>query len=290
MLAAILAAATLNFSTADADLAWSVAADLVEHHTPRDAGTTRGRAAAVFLCDSAKKAGADARVDFFTVPVHGVRKRMANVVAEFVRDPSAGWIVLVSHFDTKPGVPCPGANDGASTSGLLVALAGVFARTTELPCNVMLLWTDGEECVDCYCEEDGLWGSRRAASLLASSRRDVIAVICLDMLGDRKLGVSIPRNSSSSLVSIALDAAGRVGMADRVSAVPELVKDDHVPFLLKGFRAIDLIDFHYGSAPGLNDWWHTGADTMDKVASASLRASARLVLEMIAALTADGAI
>ena len=202
---------------------------------------------------------------------------------------SAGWIVLVSHFDTKPGARCPGANDGASTSGLLVALAGVLSRAPDLPCNVMLLWTDGEECIDCYSEEDGLWGSRRAASLLASERRDVIAVVCLDMLGDRRLGISIPRNSSSALVSVALDAAGRVGMADRVCAVPELVKDDHMPFLLKGFRSIDLIDFHYGSAPGLNDWWHTPADTMDKVASGSLHASARLVLEMVAALTDGGA-
>lgn len=289
MLAAIIAAAALQFSTGDADLAWTVAAGLVERHTPRDAGTSRGRAAAAFLCDEAKKAGADARIDSFTVPVRGVRRRMSNVVAEFRRDPSAGWIVIVSHFDTKPGVRCPGANDGASTSGLLVALAGVLSRAPDLPCNVMLLWTDGEECIDCYSEEDGLWGSRRAASLLASERRDVIAVVCLDMLGDRRLGISIPRNSSSALVSVALDAAGRVGMADRVCAVPELVKDDHMPFLLKGFRSIDLIDFHYGSAPGLNDWWHTPADTMDKVASASLHASARLVLEMVAALTDGGA-
>ena len=289
MLAAIIAAAALQFSTGDADLAWTVAAGLVERHTPRDAGTSRGRAAAAFLCDEAKKAGADARIDSFTVPVRGVRRRMSNVVAEFRRDSSAGWIVLVSHFDTKPGARCPGANDGASTSGLLVALAGVLSRAPDLPCNVMLLWTDGEECIDCYSEEDGLWGSRRAASLLASERRDVIAVVCLDMLGDRRLGISIPRNSSSALVSVALDAAGRVGMADRVCAVPELVKDDHMPFLLKGFRSIDLIDFHYGSAPGLNDWWHTPADTMDKVASGSLHASARLVLEMVAALTDGGA-
>ena len=37
----------------------------------------------------------------------------------------------------------------------------------------------------------------------------------------------------------------------------------------------------FGSAPGRNDYWHTPADTIDKVSAESLLASGRLVAELI---------
>ena len=58
----------------------------------------------------------------------------------------------------------------------------------------------------------------------------------------------------------------------------ELVTDDHVPFLDKGFRAIDLIDFSYGPN---NSYWHTDKDTMENVSEASLLASGKVVVEML---------
>ena len=59
------------------------------------------------------------------------------------------------------------------------------------------------------------------------------------------------------------------------------MKGDHVPFMEQGFKAIDLIDFDYGSAPGLNDYWHTAEDTPGKLSEASFLASGRLVCEML---------
>ena len=41
--------------------------------------------------------------------------------------------------------------------------------------------------------------------------------------------------------------------------------DDHTPFLRAGIPAVDIIDFTY-------PYWHTTADTADKVAPASLKA------------------
>lgn len=288
MFAAVIAAALLQFTPHDADTALATAAALVERHTPRDAGSDPRFSAARFIRDSAAAAGAaSAKLDVFTATALGVPRRFANVVAEFRRDPAAPWIVLVSHYDTKPGVACPGANDGASTTGLLVAFCGVIARSAPLPVSVMLVWTDGEECVSAYGVDDGLWGSRHAAGWLAASGRSVRAVICADMLGDASLDISVPRNTSCELRALALSAAGRIGLADRVAEIPELVKDDHVPFLQKGFPAVDLIDFHYGGAPGKNDWWHTPADTPDKLSSASLLASGRLVCEMIDGLAGE---
>ena len=276
-----LLAASLVFSQADANLAFKTATGLVENHTPRDSGTTRSMLAANYLLDAASAAGADVRRDMFVAKTPKGERRFTNLVASFKRNPDAPWVVLVSHYDTKTGVDCPGANDGASTSGLLVALAGVLYNHRTQNDNVMLIWTDGEECMNAYVEDDGLWGSRHAAKSLKESGVTVKAVICLDMLGDKDLHVSIPKNSSPALSKIALAAAKKAGVADKVSRVDLLVKDDHVPFLEAGFKAIDLIDFEYGSAPGLNDHWHTDKDTVDKISEESLFTAGKLVVGML---------
>lgn len=276
-----LLAASLVFSQADANLAFKTATGLVENHTPRDSGTTRSMLAANYLLDAASAAGADVRRDMFVAKTPKGERRFTNLIASFKRNPDAPWVVLVSHYDTKTGVDCPGANDGASTSGLLVALAGVLYNHRTQNDNVMLIWTDGEECMNAYVEDDGLWGSRHAAKSLKESGVKVKAVICLDMLGDKDLHVSIPKNSSPALSKIALAAAKKAGVADKVSRVDLLVKDDHVPFLEAGFKSIDLIDFEYGSAPGLNDYWHTAKDTVDKISEESLFTAGKLVAGML---------
>ena len=68
--------------------------------------------------------------------------------------------------------------------------------------------------------------------------------------------------------------------------VSDLVKDDHTAFLAAGFKAVVLIDFEYGSAPGLNDYWHTEQYTIDKVSEESLLTSGKLVIEMLKVLLA----
>ena len=49
-------------------------------------------------------------------------------------------------------------------------------------------------------------------------------------------------------------------------------------------EAVDIIDFNFGSRPGLNDYWHTEKDTMDKVSEESLHAAGRLAAEIVNAL------
>ena len=280
----LLLAASLVFAPADAHLAYTVATGLVREHTPRDSGTTRSMLAANFILDAASAAGADVRRDMFVAKTPKGDRRFTNLVSTFTGDPKAPWVVVVSHYDTKPGVDCPGANDGASTSGLLVALAGVLRSQRQHGGNVMLVWTDGEECMESYGKDDGLWGAKHAAKALKESGAKVKAVICVDMLGDRDLNISIPKNSSPALSKIALLAAKRVGVQDKVSRSDALVKDDHVPFMDAGFRAVDLIDFEYGSAPGLNDFWHTAKDTPDKISEDSLLVAGKLVAGMLCIL------
>lgn len=276
----LLLAAALTFGDAHAELAYKTAEELVEKHTPRDAGTIRGRIAANFLLDKASAAGANVKRDVFTASTPRGELTFTNLYSKFVFNPDGEWVILMSHYDTKSGSKCPGANDGASTSGLLVAIADMIS-SAEGPFenNLLLVWTDAEESFYSYGENDGLIGSKHAAKLVKDSGLKVKAVICLDMLGDKNLNISIPRNSTPSLSALALKCAKKAKVGAK--KISEMVRDDHTPFLELGFPSIDIIDFHYGSAKGLNDYWHTENDTLDKISKKSLKKSGMMVAEML---------
>ena len=279
MIFSFLLASGLVFTQADADLSYRTAKTLVEEHTPRDAGTIRGRLASNCILDAASAAGANVRRDCFTAKTPKGEKNFINLYAEFPSgDQDARWVILVSHYDSKSGIRCPGANDGASTSGLLVGLANAYSQWRSPKGNLMLIWTDGEECMESYGENDGLWGAKRAAEYVSSKGMQVQAVVCLDMLGDSDLAISIPANGSQALSKIAVHAARRAGYQGLVSPWDEHVTDDHVPFLQKGYKAIGMIDFSYGPS---NSYWHTQDDTMDKISVESLLKSGKIVAELL---------
>ncbi len=288
MLASALLASALAFSHADATNAFAVVSNFVSECTPRDAGTAQGAAAACWLKDRVGKSGVDAVLDEFTAPVPFGVGRFANVVVDFPSKGSDEWIVVMSHFDTAPGIGdgFQGANDGASTCGILVVLANRIRQADPewRKCPISLVFTDGEEKRIAYSENDGFQGSRHLAAFYRDHpKRKVKAAICIDMLGDKNLQISIPRNVTPSLKSLALKAAVNTGVRKYVDATSPAISilDDHQAFLDAGFPAIDLIDFRFGSAPGLNDYWHTPKDTIDKVSPESLEKSGKLLAELL---------
>jgi len=285
MFGALILSAALVFTESDADFALQCASNLVARCTPRDAGTISGHLAANWILDTASMSGVDVRRDRFKAPAavgaRTVDRSFTNLYSMFRRNPTAPWVVFVSHYDTKPGVNCPGANDGASTTGLLIALsAAIGERGYDGGANVMMVWLDGEECQGAHFgENNGLWGSRRAAAEFVRRGLDVRAVVCLDMLGDARLDVMVPSNGSAELRKRVSEAAAKVGVP--CACVADAVIDDHVPFVEAGYPAVDLIDFCYGSRPGLNDWWHTPQDTVDKLSRDSLLKAGRLATELV---------
>ena len=280
MMLSLILSAALAFTPEDANFAFETAKAFVEECTPRDTGTIRCNIAANWLLDKASATGADVRRDAFMAPTPRGERRFVNLYAEFKGDPTNRWVVLLSHYDAKHG--CPGANDGASTSGLLVSLANCLFKAKEPVGNVLLVWTDGEECLgETYSEGDGFQGSKRAVEYLQQKERKVQAVICLDMLGDKDLAISVPANGSATLSKIACHAARRIGEPKLVSLSDVTVKDDHCAFISAGYPAIDLIDFDYGPN---NSWWHTEHDTCDKISADSLLKAGRLVCEMLGIL------
>ncbi len=237
---------------------------LVAAHPLRDAGRL-SREAAGWIAGRLPEKGT------FLLPFEAPPGKLANVLHAAHPAPVA---VLASHFDTKAGIPgFVGANDGASTTGLLVALA----REARLPVHYLFL--DGEECRVAYAAEDGLHGSWFAArdghraQGLAKGKR--LPVIVLDMLGDRDLTPALAANGSPRLNAVFRQAAQAVGVP--LGNAGDVV-DDHVPFVAEGWQATDIIDFEYG--PG-NAWWHTAEDSPEKLSAESLARTAALVREAV---------
>ncbi|MCX7818214.1 MAG: M28 family peptidase [Kiritimatiellae bacterium] len=246
---------------------------------PKAAGTDGAARAAAWLRDRLEALGWTVEVDQFTEPAAGRPTTFRNIVG---RRPGAkpDIVIFGAHYDTKDGIPgFQGANDSGSGVGVLLEIARAGAAW-RWPCEPWLVFFDGEECRVAYGPADGLHGSRRLAARLVRERlhRRVRAVIIVDMVGDRDLGFTLPRNSSPELAGALMRAAERLGVRDLLRLAPGPILDDHVPFLEAGMPAVDLIDFEYGSAPGRNDYWHTPQDTLDRLSPRSLEIAARLAL------------
>ena len=255
---------------------------LVRIH-PRDAGTAGARQAAEHILQRLQEFGVDARIDTFADETPEGTKTFHNVTGR-IPGKNGRWIILGSHFDTMPGIPnFQGANDGGSSTGILLEMARLLS-IAKPGTGIILAFFDGEEGIAHYIPGDGLHGSRHMAAQLfdTGEYRQVDAMILLDMVGDRDLHFVLPTNSSQPLARALLDAARATGYRDRFSLSQSFsVTDDHVPFLQIGIPAIDLIDFKYGSEPGLNDYWHTELDRMENISAESLGITGTVVLEMV---------
>jgi glutaminyl-peptide cyclotransferase len=251
---------------------------------PRDSGGGGARRASVMLEGRLKALGIKTTIDTFSEETPNGKMFFNNVLGR-IPGKTNRLIVLVSHFDTKSGISkdFQGANDSGSSSGVLMELARVLAKNAPYETEFMIAFLDGEECRTEYGPNDGLHGSRHLAQQIyeAGGAKLVEAVIVLDMIGDKDLNISIPRNSSKGLVKELFYAAHELGARPQFAIGPGNILDDHVPFLIAGMPAIDVIDFNYGSAPGLNDYWHTPNDTLDKLSVKSLQTVGDTVLQMI---------
>jgi len=206
-------------------------------------------------------------------------KQFRNVVAKTrVQQGGPNRVIIIgSHYDTKlmTNITFVGANDGGSSTGTLLEIARVAAGQP----NLWFVFFDGEEAMVQYSDEDGLWGSKFFVEDLKGKGavKQVRAMILLDMIGDKNLNVTV----AGSLVREVFDASRAAGFRDYFSYGAGGILDDHVPFLRAGIPAVDLIDFDFGSAPGLNNYWHTEKDTLDKISPHSMEIVGRTTLRLI---------
>ncbi len=227
--------------------------------------------------------GYDVEDDAFIADTPYGRIPMHNLIARKEKG-GKGVIVMATHYDTKlmEGIRFVGANDAGSSTGLALELARVLAPKRD-KYEYWFLFLDGEEAFVEWSTFDSTYGSRHLAQRWKKEgvAPRVRALILLDMIGDKDLGIFYETNSTPHLMDLVWETAGKTGLRSILSPIRAPVEDDHIPFLDAGIPSIDIIDLQYG--PG-NSYHHTAEDTLDKISAESLEKTGRLVLALLAVL------
>ncbi len=204
---------------------------------------------------------------------------MENIIAKFAGR-SGRAIAVTGHYDTKKMANFVGANDGGSSTGVLLELAAALANQPRID-DVYLVFFDGEEAFHEWSGTDSLYGSRHLAEKWTAdgTNRRLTALINVDMTGDKNLRLTWDTNSAASVRKLVWDVADSLGYSGAFPRQGSAIEDDHTPFLNAGVRAVDLIDFE-----SQNTFWHTPQDTLDKLDPHSFEVIGAVVMKSIAEL------
>lgn len=236
--------------------------------------------------------------DAFVADTPAGKIAMRNIVAKFPGT-SDGIIVLGSHIDTNyplRNTSFVGANDGASTTALLLGIADQLRGKKLQGYSIWLAFLDGEESIPSstpgdlrWVSNQALYGSRHLAAKWQQdgTARKIKAFILADMIGDKDLDIQRDAGVSAPwLEDLILQAAEKLGYQSYFFAQTlNGLEDDHLPFARAGVPVADVIDINYG----YNDsYHHTTQDTLDKISPKSIQIAGDVILETIRLLNGGG--
>jgi len=224
--------------------------------------------------------------DHFTASTPIGSLNMTNYIVKFPGKKD-GIIVLASHYETNywlKDINFVGANDGATTSALLIALGEYYRTHPPQGYSVWLVFDDGEESIKPeWTDSDSLYGTRHLAAKWSGDGTigKIKAFIVADMIGWKNLNIDKEGNSTPWLLDALYKAGKNTGHGSYLFRQSQAIEDDHLPFKQRGVPVLDVIDFEYGTAQDPEAYHHTALDTMDKLSATSLQVSADLFVELV---------
>jgi len=274
---------------------------------PRVPGTEAHRRAGDWIVTQMRARADSVDVQTWThVTQQGVSLPMRNILAR-IRPAASQRVLYLAHWDSRPTAdndrnlgarqrPIPGANDGASGVGLLIALADALKKTPPTV-GVDLLFVDGEDwgafeypVEDTTKNRDVLIGSRHFARTMPAGYQPIFGVL-FDMIGDAGLQIYQEEhsvNAAPEVVARVWAVAKELGYSKYfLSEAQGAVTDDHVPLIQRGLRVIDVIDTDYCSDGGTGcqgterNLHHTQGDTIDRVSARSLQIVGDVALTLL---------
>jgi glutaminyl-peptide cyclotransferase len=235
-----------------------------------------------YLLSELKSYGCTAETDAFSAADTPVgRLAMKNILVK-ISGEKPGIILLGTHYDTLLKKDFVGADDGGSSTALMLELARLLCPQRG-KYAVWIAFFDGEEAVKQWSDTDSRYGSRQMAARLATSGdiKKIRAFLLADIVGGRK--AYFPRESSSTpaLVDLVWNTAAKLGYSSLFLNEAASAEDDHDSFMKRGVPAVDVIaDFVN------NGYWHTPQDALDKISPKTLAIVGHVFLESIKQLQA----
>ena len=246
------------------------------------------------LAESSKQGASE-----LTVSNTVFRKIVVSNVVGLLKGAGACSVLWGGHFDTKAseGKRLLGANDGGSSTALLLELARITAmqrknlKKISLPekkntiekCDFIFAffdgeeaglpdWTDGERLLGV---PDHLYGSRtwvdenlNAKNIYKVTQKPLSIAVILDMIGHKNQKIFVTSGSDAQATEALLKSADGV----KIQSVPFPIEDDHIPFAQRGVRFMHLIDWTN------LDEWHTEKDDLSIISVSKIAALGKVLL------------
>lgn len=187
-------------------------------------------------------------------------------------------VVIGGHLDSKliDSFEFVGANDGGSSTGVILELSRVLATRPAEAAKVEFVLFDGEEAfLPNITPTDGLYGSKYYAYAISQRATWPSLGIVLDLVGDSRHGFYYNPETPASFAAAAEKAAAETGL--KLSRPPGPILDDHVPLQNTGLPCLHLIG-DFMNMP----YWHQPGDTMEVIDAKALEQAGRTTLKFLA--------
>jgi glutaminyl-peptide cyclotransferase len=228
-----------------------------------------------YILSELSSAGCTAGADPFDAETPAGQVAMKNILVKIPGERS-GIIMLATHYDTKRLDDFVGADDGGSSTAVMLELARLLCAQHGRY-SVWIAFFDGEEAVNPeWHDPDNRYGSRQMAATLALSGdlAKIRAFLLADIVGSRELRIKRDTNSDKALTDLVWATAARLGYSGVFVNDPTAIEDDHQSFSARGVRTLDVIDLQI-------PYWHTPQDTLDKLSSKSLAVVGHVFVESV---------
>lgn len=217
--------------------------------------------------------------------------KISNFYARFNIEKEYRFIIM-AHWDTreiadldpdinKRNTPIIGANDGASGTAAVLALAEIIHKNPLINIGIDLLLVDAEDMGRSGDPEKFGLGTQAFAKNIPRPLPQF--AICLDMIADQEPNFPIEQYSLMSapeLVQNIWTLAQDLGFIEFENRIGHAIMDDHY-YLTKhsGIPAIDIIDFEYPN--NQINYWHTTMDIPENCSEEGLEIVGEVITHFI---------
>jgi glutaminyl-peptide cyclotransferase len=241
---------------------------------PRPSGSPVIAQTQQFLLSELSSYGCTTEVDAFNAQTPDGPIAMKNILVKIPGD-KPGIFLLGTHYDTKRLDNFVGADDGGSSTAVMLEIARLLCPHHG-PHPVWIAFFDGEEAVHDWSDTDSRYGSREMAAKLVMSGDipKIKAFLLTDIVGSRDLRIKRESNSTKALTDLFWATAARLGYSAIFVNEATPIEDDHLSFSKRGVPVEDVIDLQI-------PYWHTPQDTLDKISAKSLAIVGYVFLESL---------
>jgi len=248
---------------------------------PRPSGSQALAQTQSYILSQLQSFGCTVETDAFNAQTPAGIIPMQNILVK-IQGERPGILLLGTHYDTLKKENFVGADDGGSSTGLMLEMARLLCAKRSRYA-VWIAFFDGEEAVQQWSETDSRYGSREMAAKLALSGdlKNVRAFLLADIIGGKNARIPKETSSTQALSDLVYSTAQRLGYGTLFVNESAGAEDDHNAFLNRKVPSVDVIAYFIN-----NGYWHTTQDNMEQISAKTLGQVGHVFLETVKALQA----